>query len=89
MFNNNIIIKNKYLIIGTHSNEKTNKDGGFYIINLDKFNIIYYFTIKNCIYSNCFINFKNNIFICSCAKINNWHKKGNIIYELISFQINK
>ena len=92
-FNNCCVIKNKYLIIGARSNKNiiNENNGGFYVINLegDKYNIINYTIIKNSNYVNSFINFKENIFICtnSFTILSEKKKRKTTKYELLSYQI--
>ena len=62
--NNSIIIENKFLFIGAQSND-SNKFGGFYIINLDKIEISYYYQEQKCLFFNSLLSYKNNKFICS------------------------
>ena len=92
--NNNCLIQDKYLIIGARSNKDKNtiseNNGGFYIINLknEDFKIIKYITINNCNYVNCFLNFKENIFICtnSYYAYSKTKDRKKSKYELISFE---
>jgi len=82
--NNKIILENKFLIIGTKSNNSAN-NGGFYVINLDRIEICYYFSEKNSLSFNSLLNYKNNMFICSVKFKDKWNKKL-ILYE---FKIEK
>ena len=81
--NNSIIIEKKFLIIGAKSN-KSNKYGGFYVINIDKIQISYYYQEPNCLYFNSFLNYLNNKFICSASFKNKKFKYYKLIlYEFI------
>ena len=84
--NNCCIINNKYLIIAALSNknnnddkkenkEEKNKYGGFYVINLDSIEIIYYYSEKHCKLFKSIINFQNNMFIC-CTGFNCDNNRG-------------
>ena len=79
--NNSIIIENKFLIIGAKSND-SNKFGGFYIINLDKVEISYYYQEPRCLFFNSFLNYQNNMFICSTSFKTKYPYKL-ILYEFI------
>jgi len=83
--NNSIILENTFLIIGAKLNN-SKKYGGFYVINLDKIEISYYFQEKKCIFFNSFLNYKNNMFICSTKFKNIKAKYKLILYE---FKIEK
>ena len=82
--NNFIIIENKFLIIGAKSND-SNKYGGFYVINLDKIEISYYYQEPRCLFFNSFLKYQNNMFICStCFRTKNPHNLYRLIlYEFI------
>ena len=80
--NNSIILENKFLIIGAKINNSKNH-GGFYVINLDKIEISYYFQERNCIYFNSLLNYKNNMFICSTKFKGIQNKNKLILYEFI------
>ena len=82
--NNNIIIENKFLIIGAKSND-SNKYGGFYIINIDKIQISYYYQESKCLFFNSFLKYKSNMFICSTTfrLIKTLNQYKLILYEFI------
>jgi len=82
--NNSIIIENKFLIIGAESND-SNKFGGFYAINLDKIEMPYYYQVPKCLCFNSFLNYQNNMFICSTSfkTKNPYNKYKLILYEFI------
>ena len=82
--NNFIIIENKFLIIGAKSND-ANKNGGFYIINLDKIEITYYYQEPSCLFLNSILKCQNNMFICStCFRTKNpFNLYKLILYEFI------
>ena len=85
--NNCCIINNKYLIITAIANIKY---GGFYVINLDTIEIVYYYCEKKCKFFKSVINFQGNMFICNTGF--NWKyntkeeyikKKKLCLYEFI------
>lgn len=85
--NNCCVINNKYLLINAIANINY-KFGGFYIINLDTIQIIYYYSEPKCKYFNSIIKFQNNMFICTSifgVKIFNKNTTKNklILYEFI------
>ena len=88
--NNSIILENKFLIIGAKINNSKN-DGGFYVINIDKIEISYYFQENNCLYFHSLLNYKTNMFICSTKfkGIKNKYKYKLILYEFIIEQNEK
>ena len=94
--NNCIILESNFLIIGAKLNENSNNYGGFYVINIDKIEISYYYQAENCLFFNSLLKYKNNMFICSSTFTKN--KEANrhklILYEFIikkneTFKINK
>jgi len=80
--NNSIILENKFLIIGTILNYSNNR-GGFYIINLDKIQIAYYFQEHKCLVFHSLLNFQHNMFICSAKFKAKRNKNKLILYEFI------
>ena len=67
---------------------KNAKYGGFYIIDLDKIIIVYYYQIPRCFVFKDFVNYQNNKFICSTIILSN--KVQNIInksFRLILFEL--
>ena len=82
---NSIVIKNKFLIIGTKINKYSEQKniGGFYIFNLDTFKLIDLIKIDNCYSVGSILNFEENKIIFNYNYIIN-HKNfssGLIIYE--------
>ena len=86
--NNCSIIDNKYLVIGSQSNEKVKKFGGFYIINLDTIQIVYYYQEKRCAYFNSLINLNSNMLICSSGFHVQFFGKEKTNYKLILYEFN-
>ena len=86
--NNCSIIDNKYLIIGSQSNKKEKKFGGFYIINLENIQIVYYYQEPKCVYFNSLINLSSNMFICSSRFDINIYGIVKAIFKLILYEFN-
>ena len=81
--NNSIILENKFLIIGARLNN-FKKHGGFYVIDIDRIEISYYFQEQKCIFFHSLLNYKNNMFICSTKfKGTRTNMYKLILYEFI------
>ena len=85
--NNCCIFENIYLIIGAQENIN-NKFGGFYIINLDKVQIIKYYEGRRCKILNCLMNYKENMFICSSIYHIKYHDHKFIRRKLVLYEFN-
>ena len=84
--NNCCIFENNYLIIGAQEKKEYNKFGGFYIINIDKIEIINYYISDNAKIINCLMNVQENMFICSLIYHINFHEREFLRRKLILYE---
>ena len=63
--NNYFLYKDKYLLLTSTKNKKTNKKGGIFLFDIEKCECINYFQFKNVLSINCILRINPNILICS------------------------
>ena len=65
-YNNCCLVNDKFLLIGAKKNTRNiDNEGGIYIINIDKYQIIKYYKFSYCENINTLLKINNNLIVCS------------------------